>query len=158
MKTIPAVSGITKTLPDAHNYCYFKNDNYKNLNQKTIEIVPKSLKDIIESTSIKHFDFLSLDVEGHEYEVLESWDFSIPIDMIMIELFDDCGLTPDELINKQKCINILKKNNYKYICNLNDYNLIYILKDSELDKFYDFQDKTIQLKEKYSNIKKVYSI
>jgi FkbM family methyltransferase len=141
------ISGIVKTLPIMHDYCYFKNKKYAHLNQHIIYIKPKSLSDIVKSTNTKHIDFLSLDVEGHEFEVLQSWDFSIPIDLIMIEVLDD----------NNKCQNILKNNNYKYICNLNGYNDIYILKNSKLDQDYDFQNTTLNLSEKYPNIKKKYS-
>jgi len=58
-------------------------------------------------TNIQHFDLLSLDVEGHEYEVLLSWDFSIPIDVILIETLDD------EHKNEQ-CKNLLINNDYSF--------------------------------------------
>ena len=54
-------------------------------------------------------DLLSLDVEGHEYEVLKSWDFSIPIDIILIETL---GVQPEK---DELCREILIKNNYKFI-------------------------------------------
>ena len=52
---------------------------------------------------------LSLDVEGHEYEVLKSWDFSIQIDIILIETL---GVQPEK---DDLCREILIKNNYKFI-------------------------------------------
>ena len=52
---------------------------------------------------------MSLDVEGHEYEVLKSWDFSIPIDIILIETL---GVQPEK---DELCREILIKNNYKFI-------------------------------------------
>ncbi len=75
-------------------------------------------------TKLPHIDFLSLDVEGHEYEVLESWDFSVPIDIILIEMLDT---------NKEKnemCRQILVKNNYVFysVCSHNE---IFVLKTSQ---------------------------
>jgi len=50
-----------------------------------------------------------LDVEGHEHEVLQSWDFSIPIDVILIETL--C-VQPEK---DELCRQILLNNNYKFI-------------------------------------------
>ena len=69
---------------------------------------PRTLKDIIKSTKITHFDLLSLDVEGNEYEVLKSWDFSVPIDVILIETLET---TPDK---NELCRKILIENGYKF--------------------------------------------
>jgi hypothetical protein len=67
------------------------------------------LSDIVKETKLTHIDLLSLDVEGHEYEVLKSWDFSIPIDVILIEML---GVQPEK---EQLCREILINNNYKFI-------------------------------------------
>jgi len=75
-------------------------------------------------TDFHHIDFLSLDVEGHEYEVLKSWDFSVPIDIILIEMLDT---------NKEKnemCRQILVKNNY-FFYTLCSHNEIFVLKSSQ---------------------------
>ena len=71
-------------------------------------------------TNLTHIDLLSLDVEGHEYEVLQSWDFSVPIDIILIEMLD-VDKEKDEL-----CRKILVNNNYSFICKC-AHNEIYIL-------------------------------
>ena len=60
-------------------------------------------------TNLQHIDLLSLDVEGHEYEVLQSWDFSIPIDIILIETL---GVQPEK---DELCREILIKNNYRLV-------------------------------------------
>ena len=106
------VSGVEDTLSQHHFETYFEtktNEFYKSLSQNTVFINPKTLSEIIKTTHLTHIDFLSLDVEGHEYEVLQSWDFSIPIDLILIETL---GVQPDK---DELCRQILINNNYKFI-------------------------------------------
>ena len=80
-----SVSGIKDTLEDFHFNHFFNNKNLNNHKQSSIKLNTCSLKNIIQNINIDFIDFLSLDVEGHELEVLESWDFSIPIYLIMVE-------------------------------------------------------------------------
>lgn len=103
-----AISSVEETISDRHNKDYFENENYKPVRQYTLKLMPKTLTEIIKSTCIDHFDLLSLDVEGHEYEVLKSWDFSVPIDVIIIETLEHF----EEL--NEKCREILKKNGYRF--------------------------------------------
>jgi FkbM family methyltransferase len=100
-----AVSGIESTLPQGHYSTYF--DKYDFLPQNNIMLHPVSLTAILKASTISHFDLLSLDVEGHEYEVLLSWDFSIPIDVILIETLDN------ETKNEQ-CRQLLMQHNYTF--------------------------------------------
>lgn len=106
-----AVSGVENTLPKEHFTNYFESNNnfIKSLDQNTILIHPKTLTDIVKETKLEHIDLLSLDVEGHECEVLLSWDFSVPIDVILIEML---GLQEKK---EELCRNILVKNNYKFL-------------------------------------------
>ena len=67
------------------------------------------INNIVKTTNLTHIDLLSLDVEGHEYEVLKSWDFSIPIDVILIETL---GVQPEK---EELCRQLLLNNNYKFI-------------------------------------------
>jgi len=132
------VSGIESTMPHSHFKTFFDSDKYCNESihnntksncicwWKNIQpqgrkmITPVTLSDIIKSTSITEIDFLSLDVEGHEYEVLESWDFSIPIKIILIEMLG-VDVTREEL-----CRKILIKNNYKFYSKI-AHNEIFVL-------------------------------
>lgn len=100
------VSGVENTFPVEH----FENFYDKiSLPQGYIELQPKSLTEIIKESNIPHFDLLSLDVEGHEYEVLLSWDFSVPIDVILIETLGGSQIEKEEL-----CRNLLIKNGYTF--------------------------------------------
>lgn len=105
------VSGVENTLSQHHFDHYFENSNVRNdgNQQNTILIKPTTLSQIVRETKLTHIDLLSLDVEGHEYEVLQSWDFSIPIDIILIETL---GVQPEK---DELCREILIKNNYKFI-------------------------------------------
>ena len=107
-----AVSGVENTLTDHHFEAYFDSSNpfIKALPQSKIVLNPVKLIDIVKSTNLTHIDFLSLDVEGHEYEVLQSWDFSIQIDIILIETL---GVDNDK---DQLCRTLLVNNNYSFIC------------------------------------------
>jgi FkbM family methyltransferase len=105
--TLCAVSAVENSISQAFLDGFF--NNHLHLPQNKIFIKPKSLTQIVKSTNLKHIDLLSLDVEGHEYEVLKSWDFSIPIDVILIETL---GVQPEK---DELCREILIKNNYKFI-------------------------------------------
>ena len=104
-----AVSGVENTLSQFHFDEYFENTEWNTLPQTKIYIEPKTLSEIVKQTNITHIDLLSLDVEGHEYEVLQSWDFSIPIDIILLETLE---VQPEK---DQLCRELLIKNNYKFI-------------------------------------------
>lgn len=106
-----AVSGVENTLSQHHFDVYFESNNewHKSLPQNKISIKPISLTEIVKQTQLTHIDLLSLDVEGHEYEVLLSWNFSIPIDIILIETL---GVQPEK---DELCRQLLIKNNYKFI-------------------------------------------
>jgi FkbM family methyltransferase len=106
-----AVSGVESTLSRHHFDVYFdSNDKFvKSLQQNKIHIKPKKLSEIVSETKLTHIDLLSLDVEGHEFEVLQSWDFSIPIDVILIETL---GVQPEK---DELCRELLIKNNYKFL-------------------------------------------
>lgn len=113
------VSGVENTLPTEHFNNFFNSINEP---QSSLLIKPKTLTEIINTTDIKHIDFLSLDVEGHEYEVLLSWDFSVPIDVILIET-----LGGSQIEKEQLCRDILIKNGYNFITKYK-HNEIFILK------------------------------
>jgi FkbM family methyltransferase len=90
------------------------------------------IRDILKKSSIEYIDFLSIDVEGGEYVVLETLDFSVPIYVICIEL-DGHNSEKD-----QKCRNILIQNGFvlkKRFC-INEFwiNDNYFRKDVVYDK------------------------
>lgn len=107
--SVVAVAGVSGTLSDMHNQTWYGSFVDKNnIKINTCLIKPKTLTEIIKSTKVDHIDLFSLDVEGHEYEVLKSYDFSIPIHVILIE---SLGVQPER---EQLCRDILIKNGYKF--------------------------------------------
>lgn len=106
---LSAVSGVENTLSQSHLDVFFDNEWNKSLPQGKILMEPITLTEIVNQTKLTHIDLLSLDVEGHEYEVLKSWDFSIPIDIILIETLGN------QHEKEELCREILLKNNYKFI-------------------------------------------
>jgi FkbM family methyltransferase len=102
-----AVSGVENTLTQKHFDEFYNHPSSQGLPQDTMMIKPKTLTEIVNSTPLKHIDLLSLDVEGHEYEVLQSWDFSVPIDVILIEML---GVEAEK---EELCRQILYKNGYR---------------------------------------------
>lgn len=111
LDNVVAVAGVSNTLTSMHNDTWYGSfTNINNLKINTKSITPKTLTEIIKSTDIQFIDFLSLDVEGHEYEVLRSWDFSVPINVILIEMLGY------EKEREQLCREILIKNGYIFQC------------------------------------------
>ena len=111
--TLSAVSGIINTLPEQNIKTYFENDNtwQNSMREKYLKkelIIPKTLTEIVKDSQIEKIDFFSLDVEGHEYSVLESYDWKVPINTFLIENNQDTG----------KVHNLLKEKGYIYIKNI----------------------------------------
>ena len=74
----------------------------RNLIKKKIKTT--TLTNLLKRRKIKRVDFMNIDIEGHELEVLKTLNFNyFHIKVICIEI----------LMNKNKIFKILKKNNYK---------------------------------------------
>ena len=81
--------------------------NQKNVNnEKSIDVRVKSLKDIMYDHNHIKIDVLKLDIEGYEYELLESINFSkLQVNQILIEFHE--RFLPDGKAKTLKIINIL---------------------------------------------------
>lgn len=96
-----AVAGIFDTINTDLNVCPKNWEKYSVKTQK--------LKNIIKSSGFEYIDFMFIDVEGGECELLKSFDFNFPVFCIIIEAFS-------EHKEKNKCfIDILKNNNFTYV-------------------------------------------
>ena len=79
----------------------------KNLSEK------KQMKTrAFESLIYENFDFLNIDLEGHDYEILQTIDFrKFNPKLICIEILENC-------LDKEDIFNFLKQYNYSFIKNL----------------------------------------
>ena len=65
-----------------------------------------------ESLIYKNFDFLNIDLEGHDYEILQTIDLrKFNPKLICIEILENC-------LDKENIFNFLKQYNYSFIKNL----------------------------------------
>ena len=65
-----------------------------------------------ESLISKNFDFLNIDLEGHDYEILQTIDFKkFNPKLICIEILENCS-------DKENIFDFLKQHNYSFIKNL----------------------------------------
>ena len=101
-----AVSGVKDTLPPAFMPAWFDNPEYSQLPQECKKIKTMTLTHIIRDSKVDHIDFFSLDVEGHELHVLRSFDFSVPIGLILIEN------NPEKQNEMKECDVILQTHGY----------------------------------------------
>jgi FkbM family methyltransferase len=101
-----AVSGMVHTMSESHKKGW--QDEYK-LPKTSIKVPCKRIDYILKDSDIKYIDLFSIDVEGGEFEVLETMDWSIPVYIIMIEL-DKSNLEKDE-----KCKEILRNQGFIFL-------------------------------------------
>jgi FkbM family methyltransferase len=82
---------------------------HKPVQATTVTIPTRRLDSILHELHITHIDFWSLDVEGAEYDVLQTMDWSIPVGVICMET---CG-GDAEYMNEQ-CRQLLRDKGYKF--------------------------------------------
>lgn len=78
-----------------------------------IKVSAKTLQSVIDESGYKQIDFLSLDVEGYEFDVLKGIDFDKQdIKFMLIEVYNK---------DKEKIFEFLKSKNYDMIENVTDF-------------------------------------
>lgn len=102
---IQAVNSVKLTEPSNFHDAYYRHEK----DAMCVKIIPSTLDHIMSASEIKRFDFVSLDVEGHELNVLDSFSFKIPTVVWMIET----------LCNKTKIISKMESQNFEYVCDIN---------------------------------------
>jgi FkbM family methyltransferase len=96
---VPAVSTIDYTTSEQFMNVWHKN-SYK------VTVQTNTLSAVLKHAGVDHIDFFSLDVEGHEYDVLQSMDWSIPVHVLLVETL---GLPNDDKVRK-----LLSENGFVY--------------------------------------------
>lgn len=111
-------SPMSKVTENVSGYSFFENfkhfiSSYFHKELNSISVLP--LQFLIDLLDIKKIDFLSLDVEGYEYEVLNGLNLrrSRP-KFILVEVRN---------IQKKKIFKFLRDNNYEFLENLSNFNL-----------------------------------
>tara|TARA_Y100000591_G_scaffold282145_1_gene262332 strand:- start:489 stop:1220 length:732 start_codon:yes stop_codon:yes gene_type:complete len=101
------------TLDQNHLKFLKRNFLFKNKDFKEKKIKTENVNDILKKYKFNRVDFLNIDLEGLEYEVIKSINFKkFKINLICIEILDHNKISR----NKSKKIHqILKKNNFKYL-------------------------------------------
>jgi len=100
---VPAVSSVEKT---AHEGFIYGEKGWHEHSYK-INVKTRRLADILNDAKVTHIDFFSLDVEGHEYEVLKTMDWSIPVKVLLVESLSDDP-------NKEKIASFLTDKGFIY--------------------------------------------
>jgi len=105
-----ALGGIKSSMPDKHYYGWEldKKSSYLVSAKPINEIIYQVKKD----KKINRIDFLSLDVEGGELEVLMTYPFEIPTFLILIEISNY------DPVRNEKCRTILKENGFEFISSI----------------------------------------
>ena len=87
-----------------------------NINKKDFKIKivkTKTLNEILNKNKLYNIDFLNIDIEGHEFEVLKSVNFKkFNIKVICVELINFNKFSRNK---KNQLISLLKKNKYKFV-------------------------------------------
>ena len=83
----------------------------KNLKKKIIKT--NTLNNILKENKIKKIDFMNIDIEGNELEVLKTLNFKdLYIKVICIEIVNYDFYSKNIKTNKKEIVTILKKHNY----------------------------------------------
>jgi len=75
-----ALGGITETMQDTHRIGWRLDNEYD-----VIKVKASPISNLISNLDIKRVDIFSIDVEGGELEVLNTFDWNIPVYLILIE-------------------------------------------------------------------------
>lgn len=86
----------------------FFNGWHRGNNIPTILVPSRRLDDILHDAGITHIDFWSLDVEGSEYEVLQTMDWSIPVHVLCMEIYGN-----ETAPIHEKCRDVLRSHGFR---------------------------------------------
>ena len=99
------------TISKNHSLFIKKAFGTKDLKKKKIKTT--TLTNILKKIKLKKIDFMNIDIEGHELEVLKTLNFKhFDIKVICIEIVNYDFYSKNIKINKKEIFKILKRNNY----------------------------------------------
>jgi FkbM family methyltransferase len=95
------------------NHTLFLKKAFNQINLKKRKVKTNTLTNILKKYKIKEIDFMNIDIEGNELEVIKTINFNkLNIKVICIEIVNYEIYSKKIKINKNKIFNILKKNKY----------------------------------------------
>ena len=121
VKKYPELSGLKENLDKDNNH-HLRNE------ANTVEVETISLNDLIgQNTSNKNIDYISIDTEGSEYEILKNFDFK----KYNVEIFT---VEHNFVEKKRKAIfDLLSSNNYlRVFTNISQWDDWYIKKNNKI--------------------------
>ena len=96
------------------NHTLFLREAFNKTNLKKKRLKTDTLNNILKKNRINKIDFMNIDIEGNELEVLKTINFNkLDIKVICIEIVNYEFYSNKIKINKKKIFSILKKNNYR---------------------------------------------
>ena len=99
------------TISKNHTLYIEKAFGTKDLKKKKIKTA--TLSNLLKKEKISKIDFMNIDIEGHELEVLKTFNFKhFDIRVICIEIVNYDYYSKSIKINKNEIFKLLKKNNY----------------------------------------------
>lgn len=90
-----------------------RNKYLKTINSVEVNVTCSTMKKIISNHHLTHIDVFSLDVEGGEAELLETFDWNVPVRLWLIET--NYGVGIDEAIRDEHVRGIMRNHGYKLI-------------------------------------------
>ena len=99
----PWVSGIENHLSENHKKSWHQDS-------KRITVESRKMSSIMKDSSLERVDIFSIDVEGAEYEVLNTIDWNIPVYIFVVEL----GFNENETEKDVKCKKLLTEKGYEF--------------------------------------------
>jgi FkbM family methyltransferase len=83
--------------------------------ERVVEVPARTLQSILDERDVSHVDFMSLDAEGYELQILRGCDFSrVTFAYMLIELYPD---------NREQTVAFLEDAGYELLANYSNYNL-----------------------------------
>lgn len=121
-------AGMVSTMSNIHKFTW---GLYPENGHPLTKIKSLPFHEITKSVNIKRVDLFSIDVEGGEFEVLNTFDWNIPVYLVLLETD---GYNPEK---DNKCRKLLIENGFEYKCKVGkmgniDLNEIWINKNNSL--------------------------